>query len=42
VDFINHGVSDGTLYVSVRFTDNTNFSIRYGSEMFVVRRGPQL
>src|SRR5262245_3875269 len=36
VDFITHGVSDGTLYVSVRFSDNTNFSIRYGSEMFVV------
>ena len=36
VDFITHGVSDGTLYVSIRFTDNTNFSIRYGSEMFVV------
>jgi hypothetical protein len=25
VDFISNGVSDGTLYVSVRFTDNTNF-----------------
>ena len=36
VDFITHGVSDGTLCVSVRFSDNTNFSIRYGSEMFVV------
>jgi hypothetical protein len=36
VDFVTHGVSDGTLYVSVRFTDDTNFSIRYASEMFVV------
>ena len=36
VDFITHGVSDGTLYVSVRFADDTNFSIRYASEMFVV------
>jgi hypothetical protein len=36
VDFITHGVSDGTLYVNVRFTDDTNLSIRYASEMFVV------
>jgi len=36
VDFITHGVSDGTLCVSIRFIDNTSFSIRYGSEMFVV------
>jgi methanogenic corrinoid protein MtbC1 len=36
VDFITHGVSDGTLYVSVRFADKTNFSIRYAAEMFVV------
>jgi hypothetical protein len=36
VDFITHGVSDGVLYVSVRFKHNTNFSIRYAAEMFVV------
>src|SRR5262249_30570417 len=36
VDVITHGVSDGTLYVSIRFTDDTSFSIRYASEMFVV------
>jgi hypothetical protein len=36
VDFISHTVTDGTLYVSVRFTDDTNFSIRYASNMFVV------
>jgi len=36
VDFISHMVTDGTLYVSVRFTDDTNFSIRYASNMFVV------
>jgi hypothetical protein len=28
VEFITHGVSDGTLYVSVRFADNTSLSIR--------------
>jgi hypothetical protein len=36
VDFISHTVTDGTLYVSVRFADDTNFSIRYASNMFVV------
>lgn len=36
VDSITHGVSDGVLYVSVRFTDATSFSIRYAAEMFAV------
>lgn len=36
VDFITHAVSDDVLYLSVRFTDDTNFSIRYAAEMFVV------
>jgi hypothetical protein len=36
VDFISHTVTDGTLYVSVRSSDDTNFSIRYASNMFVV------
>ncbi len=36
VDFISHTVTDGTLYVSVRFMDETNFSIRYASNIFVV------
>jgi hypothetical protein len=36
VDFITHAVTDGTLYVSVRFKDKTNFSIRYACNMFVV------
>ena len=36
VDFISHTVTDGTLYVSVRFTDDTNFSIRCASNKFVV------
>ena len=36
VDFITHGISDGTLYVSIRFTDNTNFSIRYAAELLAV------
>ena len=35
VDFISHSVEDGTLYVTVRFTDMTEFSFRFGSEMFV-------
>jgi hypothetical protein len=36
VDSITHTVTDGTLYVSVRFEDKTNFSIRYACDMFVV------
>jgi len=36
VDFITHGISDGILYVSVRFTDETNFSLRYAAEMLVL------
>jgi len=36
VDFINHSVEDGTLYVSVRFKDKTDFSVRYSCGMFVV------
>ena len=35
VDFISHSVEDGTLYVAVRFTDMTEFSFRFASEMFV-------
>jgi len=35
VDFISHSVEDGTLYVAVRFTDMTEFSFRFTSEMFV-------
>ena len=36
VDFIAHGISDGTLRISVRFTDETNFSLRYAAEMLVL------
>jgi hypothetical protein len=36
VDFITHTITDGTLYFSVHFKDKTNFSIRYGCDMFVV------
>src|SRR2546430_1978155 len=36
VDFISHTVTDGTLYVSLRFMNETNFSIRYASNIFVV------
>lgn len=35
VDFISHSVEDGTLYLAVRFTDMTEFSVRYASDMFV-------
>lgn len=33
VDFINHGIEDGTLYFTVRFQDKTNFSVRYWCDM---------
>ena len=36
MEFITHTVTDGTLYFSVCFKDKTNFSIRYGCDMFVV------
>ena len=36
VDFITHSIEDGTLYFSVRFKDKTDFSLRYGCDMFVV------
>jgi hypothetical protein len=36
VDFISHYIQDGTLYVSVRFKDKTDFSLRYACDMFVV------
>jgi hypothetical protein len=36
VDFITHSIEDGTLYFSVRFTDKTDFSLRYACDMFVV------
>ena len=36
VDFITHSIEDGTLYVSVRFKDKTDFSLRYAYAMFVV------
>jgi len=36
VDFITHSIEDGTLYFSVRFTDKTDFSLRYACEMFVI------
>jgi hypothetical protein len=35
VDFITHSIEDGTLYFSVRFTDKTDFSVRYACTMFV-------
>ena len=36
VDFISHSIEDGTLYVSIRFKDKTNFSLRFACEMFIV------
>jgi hypothetical protein len=36
VDFITHSIEDGTLCFSVRFTDKTDFSLRYACEMFAV------
>jgi hypothetical protein len=36
VDFISHSIQDGTLYITVRFKDRTDFSLRYACDMFVV------
>lgn len=36
VDFISHSMEDGTLYFTVRFMDQTSFSLRYRCGMFVV------
>jgi hypothetical protein len=36
VDFITHSIEDGTLYFTIRFKDETDFSVRYACEMFVV------
>ena len=36
VDFITHSIEDGTLYFTVRFKDKTDFSLRYGCDMFIV------
>lgn len=36
VDFISNSIEDGMLYFSVRFTDKTEFSLRYACDMFVV------
>jgi hypothetical protein len=39
VDFITHTIDDGTLYFTVRFTDQTSFCVRYASDMFAVGAG---
>jgi hypothetical protein len=36
VDFISHTIDDGTLYFTVRFTDQTSFCVRYACDMFPV------
>jgi len=34
VDFITHTIDDGTLYFTVRFTDQTSFCVRYACAIF--------
>src|SRR5215468_10174755 len=36
VHFITHTIDDGTLYFTVRFTDQTSFCVRYACDMFAV------
>ena len=36
VDFITHSIEDGTLYFAIRFTDKTDFCLRYACNMFAV------
>ena len=36
VDFITDTINDGTLYFTVRFTDQTSFCVRYACDMFAV------
>ena len=36
VDFVQQSVSDGILYVGIRFTDKTVFSLRYACDMLIV------
>jgi hypothetical protein len=36
VDDISHSIEDGTLFFSVAFKDETNFSLRFACEMFIV------
>ena len=35
VDFVQQSVSDGIVYVGIRFTDKTVFSLRYACDMFI-------
>jgi hypothetical protein len=36
VDFVQQSVSDGIVYVGIRFTDKTVFSLRYACDMLLV------
>lgn len=36
VDFIQQSVSDRVLYVGIRFTDKTVFSLRYACDMSII------
>ncbi|HEY6127404.1 MAG TPA: hypothetical protein VIW23_04405 [Candidatus Acidoferrum sp.] len=33
---ITHAIVDGTLYFTVRFTEQTSFCVRYACDMFAV------
>ena len=35
MDFVQQSVSDGIVYVGIRFTDKTVFSLRYGCDMLI-------
>jgi hypothetical protein len=36
VDFVQQSISDGIVYVGIRFTDKTVFSLRFGYDMLIV------
>ena len=36
VEFTTHAIEDSTLYSTVRFKDETDFSLRYVCDMFVM------
>jgi len=36
VDFVQQSISDGILYVGIRFIDKTLFSLRYACDMSIV------
>ena len=40
VDWIHHSVEDGTLYISIRFQDKTDFALEFSPQ--IVRVGTEL